>query len=254
MSRTGRRRHGVPAAPRVRCAVWWATPSDQPALVGLLDDDERRRRSRLTAGGARERYVTAHVLLRLLLAEATGVRAADLRFDTTCYRCGADHGKPRLVGAGARAAVGFNVSHAEGRVAVAVTDGAAVGIDVEPVLEPAADAVAEEILGPTELEAYRALPADARARALAVWWTRKEAVLKATGDGLALAPALVPVSAPDEPAALATAGSGHASPEPALGLHLQDLAPVAGYAACVAVLGPSGLDVSEHDADPLLAG
>jgi 4'-phosphopantetheinyl transferase len=258
---------------RVACSVWWATPAATPALNGLLDTTERRRAMRLAGRGDRERYVTAHALVRLLLAARTGVPAADLRFDRTCRHCAGDHGKPRLVDAPTGSSTGpvsFNLAHSGARIVVALVDGPdlEVGVDVERIPGPDDPAVAtgaDAILSATELAAFRRLKPAQRRRALAVWWTRKEAVLKATGDGLAVPPSTVEVTPPSAPPALAHRPPPGDDRDPLLGapypgrpfagspLILGDLDPGAGYVGCVAALGATSLEVIEHDAGPLLS-
>jgi 4'-phosphopantetheinyl transferase len=257
----------------VACSVWWATPTATAPLTGLLDTTERRRAIRLAGRGDRERYVTAHALVRLLLAARTGVPAADLRFDRTCRHCAGDHGKPRLVDARTESSTGpvaFNLAHAGDRIVVALVDGPdlEVGIDVERIPGPDDPAVASgaaTILSATELAAFRHLEPAQRGRALAVWWTRKEAVLKATGDGLAVPPSTVEVTPPFAPPALAhrpppgdDRGPLLGAPHPGRTLAgyppvLGDLEPGAGYVGCVAALGATSIEVIEHDAGPLLS-
>lgn len=248
------------------CAVWWATPTHAQDLLGLLDDTERRSAARLARAADRDRYVTAHALVRLLLADRTGQPAAQLRFDRTCRRCGGDHGKPRLVQArpGARAAASFNLAHAGDRVVVMVADGDLdAGVDVERV--PGAHAAvlgtaSAGVLTARERSALQQLPSARRGHALAVWWTRKEAVLKATGDGLAVPPSTVEVTPPDAAPALTgwvangpqdgagAQGSAGGPPSP---LALRDLDAGPGYVGCVAVCGAHSVDVIERDAGSL---
>ncbi|MFD1507652.1 4'-phosphopantetheinyl transferase superfamily protein [Georgenia yuyongxinii] len=246
----------------VRCDVWWATPSTTgrhhsqgphdgpagpaglPALTRLLEPVERRRAARLV-GGARAGFVTARALLRLLLAPAVGVAPHELRLDTTCPRCGGDHGKPRLPGP---AAVEFSLAHTAGQVVVAVSTGPPVGVDVE-ALARLTDQDAAGLLSTAELGELGELPATARRAALAVWWTRKEAVLKATGEGLAVPPETIQVTGPKLPAALLT----WPGPAPPPAVTLADLHPSPAFVASVAVMGPGPLTVVEHDGDALLA-
>jgi 4'-phosphopantetheinyl transferase len=268
----GDRSAGVPSG--ASCTIWWATPREDTALTGLLDDAERQRSVRLARSEDRSRFVTAHALVRLLLAARTGIPPAELRFDRTCRRCGGDHGKPRLAD-DTPLPTGpppFNLAHAAARIAVAVADvtgpdgGFDVGVDVERV-PPAGDSVlataGPEILTAAELAAYRQLDTSGRGRALAVWWTRKEAVLKATGDGLAVPPSSIGVTAPDEPPAVTgwtvparerrlDTGERDTAPGRLL-VVLRDLQAADGYVGCVAVVGAASLTVTEHDADPLLA-
>jgi 4'-phosphopantetheinyl transferase len=232
------------------CEVWWATPSDRTDLVQPLDDTEQRRARRLRHAGDRRRFVTARALLRLVLAERIGTTPTELRFDTTCLRCGGDHGKPRLIGHGG--AVSFSIGHSGDRVVVAVADGAAVGVDVESIEARDAGelaALSDSILGPTELADYERIAPPERGRALAVWWSRKEAVLKATGHGLTVPMADVSVTAPDEPAALR---SPH-GPGAAAMVTMRDLDPGDGGVACLAAIDVSSLSVTERDGDQLLS-
>src|SRR5207244_5007448 len=95
--------------------------------------------------------------------------------------------------------------------------------------------VAEHFFSPREVAVLRALPTPLQATACFACWTRKEAYIKATGDGLALPLDQFAVSlAPGEPAALL-----HTTwdPQEAARWALQDLAPAPGYRAAVAVAG-----------------
>ncbi|TRW43680.1 4'-phosphopantetheinyl transferase family protein [Georgenia yuyongxinii] len=254
----------------VRCDVWWATPSTTgrhhshgphdgpagpaglPALTRLLEPAERRRAARLV-GAARASFVTARALLRLVLAPAVGVAPHELRLDTTCPRCGGDHGKPRLLGP---AAVEFSLAHTAGQVVVAVSTGPPVGVDVEALVrltdQDGAGLLSTAELGElaevAEVGEVGELPATARRAALAVWWTRKEAVLKATGEGLAVPPETIQVTGPTLPAALLT----WPGPAPPPVVTLADLHPSPAFVASVAVLGRGPLTVVEHDGDALL--
>ena len=89
----------------------------------------------------------------------------------------------------------------------------------------------------------------AQAGAVRVARTRKEALLKATGDGLAVAPATITVTPPDAPPALV---AWTAAPPLASAAHLFDLDPGPGHVASLAVLG-ARLAVVERDGDGLLA-
>jgi len=252
------------------CSVWWATAREDAALARLLDDAERRRAARLSRTADRWRYVTGHALVRLLLAARTGVPAAELRFDRTCRRCGsAHHGKPRLADdiSAEAGPVPFSLSRAGNRIAVAVADqpGLELGIDVERVPDPgdAVLAVAPEVLTTTELATYRRLAGPSRGHALAVWWARKEAVLKAVGHGLSVAPSTIAVTAPDEAPAVtrwfAPAGGGRVpavrdrSMRPRPRVSMCDLEAAHGYVGCVAAVGATSLSVAELDSAPLLA-
>lgn len=232
------------------CQVWWARPSDAGAdlahLYRLLDQGEWARCARYVRPADRARYVVAHALVRLLIGVQLAVAPADLRFDTRCPQCGDGHGKPRLNGAGPR----FSISHSGDRVAVALTAGARVGVDVEKLVRRSdVDGLARAVLAPEELRAHAALaPADRRA-ALLTLWVRKEALLKATGQGLAIAPSSVTLTRSGQRPRLLRWEAAQAHPGP---VRLHDLQAGQGYAACVAVLGGSRVTVNERNATALL--
>lgn len=212
------------------CVVWWAAPTAAPALVALLDEHERERHSRFRRAADAGRYLAAHALVRLALDPRD---PAALRFDRTC-RCGQQHGKPRLVGGGPA----FSLTHAGDLVGVAVHDGP-VGVDVERV-RPLSDlaAMAAHACSPAETAEATAGGPESFFRL----WTRKEAVLKATGDGLSTAMSDLTVG---------PAGVTHwpAAPGP---IWLTDLSPAPGHPAAVAGLGATAPHIVQADGNALL--
>jgi 4'-phosphopantetheinyl transferase len=230
----------VPALAAGECQVWWADCSAaNDRLLDLLEPAEIGRWERFRVPRARELFVVAHALARLVVGSRLGVPAADLRFDVTCPRCGQPHGKPRLTG------IELSISHSGEAVLVAVALGQAIGVDVEQ-LTARADELAGMVLGDTERAVLDALPEDRRPAAFTRYWTRKEAVVKATGDGLTVPLDSVVVSGPDEEPVLLQWTAGPDTP-----VHLTDLAAPAGYLAALATLG-GGLCVVEIDATELL--
>ncbi len=109
---------------------------------------------------------------------------------------GGKHGKPRLAlpaaaDDGRLAALHFNLSHADNALALAVTFGRRVGIDIE-VVDPGVDvlAVARTHFTAEEFEWFRVLSAREGLVAFYRLWTRKEALVKADGRGIAARPAV----------------------------------------------------------------
>src|SRR5262249_37254962 len=138
-------------------------------------------------------------------------------------------GKPSVAGD----AVHFNVSKSRRLALFAIARDRDVGCDIE-YRDPryAAQHIAERFFAPAEVRALRALDATRRTEGFFNCWTRKEAYLKARGDGLATALDSFEVSlAPDQPAALLRGCDGWAVAafEPAPGYHA---AVVAAGAAC----------------------
>lgn len=170
----------------------------------------------------RRRFVFAWALAGRVLAARLGVPTAALRVARDCRRCGADHGKPTLIGE----KVHFSLSHAGNRVALAVSDAGPVGIDIETSeIDDWSTAMSQMVLDAGE--------AVTRSRDRATYWTRKEAVLKATGDGLLLPMCGIRVTPPGGRARVV---AWRERPEMVDRLRLYDLVAPPGYAASLAVV------------------
>ncbi|KGN40831.1 4'-phosphopantetheinyl transferase family protein [Knoellia aerolata] len=166
-------------------------------LLDLLDAGERERAARKADPHP---FVTAHALLRSLVAEETGADPRTLAFVKRCATCGTDrHGKPHVVG---MRDVHVSVSYGEHLAVAAVTRLGEVGVDVEDLESADFDGFNAVTLDASEVAHLDGLHGDALLAARALTWARKEAILKATGHGLVVDPSQVVVSAPGEPAAL----------------------------------------------------
>ncbi|MEU8616910.1 4'-phosphopantetheinyl transferase superfamily protein [Streptomyces sp. NPDC048623] len=200
-------------------------------LAALLDAGERRVYESLTGERVRAQYVTAHALLRTVLGEVLGREPASLSFAK------GPHGKPYLDDA----ALEFSLSHSGELVAVALSPDAPVGVDVERVPEASGE-LPLPVLSPAERAAYDEVPEPERAAAFTTYWVRKEAVLKATGEGLRVDPARLTVAAPGRPAALLgwdgrDGVRNGVQPHPPVRLYDLGLDAVDGYRGAVALLG-----------------
>lgn len=205
------RRVQVPAADEVH--VWLVPVACADAVAPALDQAERERAARFRSEAARRLYITAHGGLRLVLGRYLGVSPSSLRFGMS------DTGKPCLAG-GVTPTMAFNLSHSGTLAAVAAARGREVGVDVEHGRPVRAEAgVARRVMTPDELARYHALDGDA-ARDFLLWvWARKEALLKASGEGVRRSLAELPCE-----------------PGPDDRWTVVDL-PVPGYAAAVAAEG-----------------
>ncbi len=210
----------------------WSAPLASPALANLLDGVERARLERLRSAEDRARFVAAHALLRIMVGSQLGCPPERIVLSATCPGCGGPHGRPRLVSRAREPSLHLSLAHAGARVMAAVSTAGPVGVDVE--LEAATafaefDAVA---LAATECAVVARLPSRRRPAARVTAWVRKEAILKATGDGLKVPPSDVVVSSLGEaPRLLAW---DDAPPAP---VHLHDIDVAAtGHAACVGVV------------------
>ncbi|MCX4824717.1 4'-phosphopantetheinyl transferase superfamily protein [Streptomyces sp. NBC_01142] len=191
---------------------------DAVAHRGLLDADEAARLAAFHRSADRDAYAVAHVTLRRLLGERLGqTPQAVTMAREPCTHCSGPHGRPHVPGY----AVHFSLSHTGGIVMIALAE-APVGIDVEALPDPATVSEVAARLHPRERTELAALPAAERPAAFARCWTRKEALLKATGVGL------------NEDLSLTHVGAG---PQPATHADwlVADLATDPGYAAALAV-------------------
>jgi 4'-phosphopantetheinyl transferase len=230
----------------MRCDVWWAHPAAAtPGLSELLDGVERDR----YAGYRREvdklRFLTGRALIRAVVAAELGVEPSAVALDSSCYDCGKPHGKPTVVGS----ELAVSISHSGDWVALAMTSGQPVGVDVEEVRAAEVDDLAGIAFSPAELTAFGAVPAEQRRGAFFTYWSRKEAVLKATGKGMSVAMSKLTLTGHDEPPAVVAS----ATDEVRVGdVRMADLDVGSSYRACVAVFAPEAPKVTEHDATELL--
>jgi 4'-phosphopantetheinyl transferase len=210
--------------------VWRATLAgggDPSELRGLLSPDERGRADRFHAAGDRDDFVAARVALRRILARYTGERPEDLRFSRATW------GKPRL---DPRAGTGsdrleFSVSHSGALALYAVAEGRRLGVDVERIVPVTAndERLSRSWLSEEELAEMASLDASALTRRFFSLWTRKEAYLKARGEGFSIAPDRVRISGDSIEAEF--------EPEAARRWSLRELEAAPGYAAALAVEG-----------------
>jgi len=153
-----------------------------PSLAPFLSQQERAIATRFIHEADRERYVVAHGVVRDLLSRYLNIDPEALAFVTNKF------GKPDLVSLGDRPPLRFNLAHSGDLVLCAVTLERRVGVDVErvrtdyDVMELAINQFADD-----EVRALRNYSATERPNAFFRCWTRKEAYIKARGEGLALA-------------------------------------------------------------------
>ncbi|WP_236796640.1 4'-phosphopantetheinyl transferase superfamily protein [Amycolatopsis sp. GM8] len=216
----------------IECEVWWARPLPvETRHLDLLDEPERGRFEAYRREIDRRRFLTGRVLAKTLLGARRGVAPGDIRFDATCEDCGKPHGKPKLPG------VEFSISHSGERVGLAVTT-VPVGLDVEADTRRAEDSLIEYALNETEQAALRGLGADERASAFFQYWSRKEALMKATGRGLKIPLQSITLDG----ARLAASADAALNPE---ATHLADLNPGEGYRAAIAFLTTEPVTITE---------
>ena len=177
--------------------IAWATPSSWPrlsddeihvwcveldaagevsALAACLSADEHERARGLLSGTHQRRFVVARGMLRQLLGRYLGQAPDAVAFLRGPY------GKPFLQEGGLH----FNVSHSHELALYAIARDREVGVDVEWMRPQVAhEQIAARFFSLEEQEALAQVPDEARRAAFYNIWTRKEAYVKARGDGIA---------------------------------------------------------------------
>jgi len=153
------------------------TPDTVQALLKILSPDECARATRYHFQRDFEHFVIARGVLRDILSRYLNVSSHKIEF--LYNQCG----KPLL--ASCDWSLGFNLSHAKGVALCAISQTNAIGVDIEYAREDfPGDEIAERFFSANEVAALRDLAPDLRTVGFFNCWTRKEAYIKARGEGL----------------------------------------------------------------------
>jgi 4'-phosphopantetheinyl transferase len=210
-------------------AAWLDATGDETAgFWSTLSSEERERASRIARERDRARFIAARGLLRAILGSCLSVEPKRLEFVYSA------RGKPSLGGDFASSVLEFNLAHSCGLVLVAVARRGLVGIDVEKI-RPIPDlcALSQRFFSPRECAEIERLSGEEATKVFLTIWTRKEAWLKATGEGITGLPTSIDV--------LGTPGDGNTYGGPQAGssvteLCLRDLAPAPGFLGALATI------------------
>jgi 4'-phosphopantetheinyl transferase len=166
----------------------WSVHLDEPLKAeseasvlspAVLSPDEIARASRFHFEKDRIHFTRCRSALRGLLADYLLIPAAEIHFEYLTS------GKPYLAVDQNPRALQFNVSHSANMALIAVGSEHRLGVDIERIRDDVDTAsLAERFFSPRERDGLRALPKPLRVTGFYACWTRKEAFLKATGDGL----------------------------------------------------------------------
>ena len=157
-------------------------PSRLQFQIEAQASGSRARAARFRFERDRVRFIAARGALRSILARYMGCAPAALAFSYSAY------GKPALAEMNcAQPALSFNLSHSGDWAMCAVAQDRRVGIDIE-LLRPelATQSIAEHFFSAAEVTALRSLSPAEQIPAFFRCWTRKEAFVKARGEGLSL--------------------------------------------------------------------
>ena len=240
---------GIEVAPlgqgevHVRIASLDRRESELRFFESILAEAEINRANRFRFHKDRERFVAGRGLLRMILSSYVGMPANEIIFTYGC------HGKPGLRRQDGRPAIEFNLAHSAGTAIYAITRDRPVGVDIELVNhEFPIESVAERFFSKVEVAALRSLPQDMQRIAFFKCWTRKEAFIKALGDGLSCPLSDFDVSLmPGQPARLLHV---RGASEEASRWYMEDIESVAGYAAAIVFSGSQcRMHVSQWDSN-----
>ncbi len=160
-------REMAPAETRLRC---------------FLSRDELARASRFQLERARSRFVLTRGWLRVILARCLGAAPEEIVF---AYGA---NGKPTLGGSYRENELSFNLSHSGDYALIGLSARGPIGVDIEQVRAmPDFESMTSQYFSASETRAVMAYPEAGRLRAFFRCWTRKEAFMKATGEGMGIA-------------------------------------------------------------------
>lgn len=201
--------------------------SERAALYASLSPDEQLRAARFHFERDRDRFVVAHGVLRELLGRYLDTAPAALSFAYSAY------GKPALKQP--ETTLRFNLSHSHQLALLAVASERELGVDIEYRAAARADEdLARQFCAPDELAALASLPPAQWETGFYNAWTRKEALIKARGEGLSLPLTKIIVALlPAEPARLIRSSD----PADLSRWSMHALEPAPGYAAALVAAG-----------------
>jgi 4'-phosphopantetheinyl transferase len=211
-----------------------ALPEALQNFSTTLSPEETERAKKFKFEKHRNRYIAGRGALRAILGPYLHLPAPELRF---VYL---SNGKPALGEDFANAGIHFNLAHTEDLALVAVTRIGRIGVDVERV-RPVKnlDELVARFFSSRENDLFQKVPEPQKPAAFFNLWTRKEALLKATGEGITRSLSLVEVSFLPGDAARLMAISGDEAAARAWYMH--ELTPGMGFTAAVAVEGGTSL-------------
>ncbi len=165
--------------------VWYkgldSASSEAPRVLPYLSPDEKQRADRFHFDQHRNEFILSRGTLRVVLASYLGSSPESLSFEYS------KHGKPALSEAYAAQKLNFNLSHTAGMMLLGVVRERRIGVDIEKirsefnVLE-----IAERFFSPQEQHGLRELATISQYDVFFRCWTRKEAYIKAKGEGLSI--------------------------------------------------------------------
>lgn len=163
--------------------IWFAV-LDQPVseisgFIETLSKDELVKAGRFHFHKDRNRFIARHGILRTILGRYLGVKSSELHF---CY---GKAGKPAIAETFGKGTFHFNISSSDGVALFAFVRNYEIGVDIERIRDiPELELIVEQFFSAREKSFYHVLPQEKRRDAFFNCWARKEAFIKAIGEGL----------------------------------------------------------------------
>lgn len=153
----------------------WVVDASCLSLPNFLSAAERTRLNGFYFSKDKQIFYQSHNALRLILSYYLSKKPSEIKYELTSY------GKPYL----SNNRLQFNLSHTDTMAVIAVTEGADIGIDIENLnREVEFEDLAKRFFCETEYLKLVQAPPDEKKNAFFNCWTRKEAFIKAVGEGL----------------------------------------------------------------------
>ncbi len=214
--------------------LWCVCLQQSDAIVAqmakVLSADELKRAKRFHFQKHRDRFIVAHALLRKLLSDYTKTELRRIVFAFS------KNGKPCLLEKPGRKKIGFNLSHSKDYALIGFAHERAIGVDLEYIRDITDMAkVAEHVFSKNEISYWHTFSEIEKKEAFYKFWTRKEAYLKAVGEGFTSAVNTIDVSV--HPFKESTTLVSGKYSENQNRWTVRDLKPLSGFAAAFAVAG-----------------
>jgi 4'-phosphopantetheinyl transferase len=162
----------------------WNAELDQSTSViqwlsSLLSSEEKNRSQHFIFGRDRKRYIVRHGLLRIILSHYIDIEPNRIEFVF------GQNGKPALKETMSNNDIRFNLSFSEGLCLFAITHCREIGVDIEFSSKSLDyDQIIHNFFTEKEKNFFRCMNKNQKKTAFFRLWTKKEALVKATGIGL----------------------------------------------------------------------
>ena len=214
--------------------VWRAflelSSTQRQYFMGILSSDELKRMKRFHFKRDEDRFIAARGILRVIMSYYIEKSPEEISFEYT------SQGKPIVTENPGSDTIHFNLSHSNRFALYAVTFNSSIGIDIEFIRTDAVvEQIAQKFFSQNEIRAIQNIQEKNRTKLFFQYWTRKEALLKAAGDGISSQMCQFDVSLINEKKFLPI--SYHPKNEIQSQWYVRDLMSFENYVAAIAVEG-----------------